>query len=181
MSTTKPTASSPAEKRSYRAGSLYKRADTAGTETWYGRWWSGKKQFKRRLGPVRAKGVGLTEKQAETQLGKMMEETPKAPAPSSESLCIEELGERYARELEKRKRKRSTVVAVQSALRVRIVPFFGDESLDSYKDSDVEGFVAWLEGDELSGKTIRNYVGILSAMFKYAIAAETQMGVEKPL
>lgn len=156
-------------RRSYGTGSLYTRADKAGREMWYGRWWSGGSQCKRRIGAVRVPSspAGLTRTQAEKVLRKLMGET-QTRAPVGERLCLEELGERYVRDLERLGRKRSTLTAVRSALDVRLVPFFGDKGLDSYKDKDVQRFVTLLEGDGLSNKTIRNYVGVLSSLLRYA-------------
>lgn len=158
-----------AARRSYGTGSLYTREDTAGRVMWYGRWWSGGSQFKRRIAPVRVDGSreGLTRTQAEKALRKLMGET-QARAPVSERLCMAELGARYVCDLERKGRKRSTLVAVLSALDVRLVPFFGERTLDSIRDKDVQAFVVSLESDKLSNKTIRNYVGILSSLFRYA-------------
>ncbi len=159
-------------RRSYGTGSLYTRKDSAGREMWYGRWWSGGSQFKRRIGRVRIEGSrdGLTRTQAEKELRRLQGSTEQR-APVGERLCLEELGERYVRDLERLGRKRSTLIAVRSALGKRLVPFpsFADKSLDSYTDKDVQVFVKSLEDDGLSNKTIRNYVGVLSALFKYAI------------
>jgi len=156
-------------RRSYGTGSLYTREDAAGLVMWYGRWWSGGSQCKRRIGAVRTPGTseGLTRTQAEKALRKLMGET-QTRAPVGERLCLEELGERYVKDLERLGRKRSTLTAVRSALSVRLVPFFGDKSLDSYRDKDVQAFITLLENDDLSNKTIRNYVGILSSLFRYA-------------
>jgi integrase len=160
-----------AARRSYGTGSLYTRTDSAGRVMWYGRWWSGGSQFKRRIGTVRIEGSrdGLTRTQAEKELRKLQGSTERR-APVGERLCLEELGERYVRDLERLGRKRSTLIAVRSALSKRLVPFppFGEKPLDSYTDKDVQAFVKSLEDDELSNKTIRNYVGVLSALFKYA-------------
>ena len=159
-------------RRSYGTGSLYTRRDSAGREMWYGRWWSGGSQFKRRIGRVRVEGSrdGLTRTQAEKELRKLQGSTGKR-ATVGERLCIEELGERYVQELNRLGRKRSTVIAVRSALAVRLVPFpsFGEKPIDSYTDKDVEAFVKSLKDDELSNKTVRNYVGMLSALFKFAV------------
>jgi integrase len=157
-------------RRSYGTGSLYTRTDSAGREMWYGRWWSGGSPTRRALGPKRVPGSreGLTELQAERVLSKLMHETPRR-VPVSESLNIAELGGRYVREVERRGLRLSSVTAVKSVLRVRLVPFFEDKALARFTSRDVEAFVTSLEDDGLSNKTIRNYVGILSAMFKYAV------------
>jgi integrase len=164
-------------RRSYGTGSLYTRTDAAGRVMWYGRWWSGGSQCKRRIGEVRAPGtsVGLTRTQAEKALRKLMGET-QTRAPVGERLCLEELGARYVKDLERLGRKRSTLTAVRSAVSVRLVPFFGEKGLDSYTEKDVQAFVALLEGDGLSNKTIRNYVGILSSLFRYAVRRNLTRG-----
>jgi integrase len=166
-----------AARRSYGTGSLYTRADGTGRVMWYGRWWSGGSQFKRRIGPVRAAGAreGMTRTQAEKALRKLMGET-QAHAPVCERLCIETLGERYVRELERQGRKHSTVVAVRSILTGRLMSFFGDKALASYKDRDVQAFVTLLESDGLSNKTIRNIVAVLSSLFRYAVRHKLARG-----
>lgn len=158
------------KRRSYGTGSLYTREDSAGRETYYGRWWAGGSPTRRALGLKRVPGSseGLTARQAERALSKLMHETPRR-TPVSESLNIEELGKRYVQDVERRGLKLASVTAVKSAVRVRMVPFFEDKALARYTARDVQAFVTKLEDDELSNKTIRNYVGILSAMFKYAV------------
>jgi integrase len=164
------TEANKTRRRSYGTGSLYIRKDSAGRETWYGRWWTGGSPTRRALGLKRTPGSrdGLTELQAEKALSKLMHETPRR-APVSESLNIEELGQRYVRDAERRGLKLSSVTAVKSVLRVQLVPFFEGKALARYTPRDVQALVTKLEDDELSNKTIRNYVGILSAMFKYAV------------
>jgi len=157
-------------RRSYGTGSLYTRKDSAGRETWYGRWWAVGSPTRRALGLKRTPGSrdGLTELQAERELSRLMHETPRR-APVSESLNAQELGARYVRDAERRGLRLSSVTAVRSVLDTRIVPFFEDKAVAKYTPRDVQAFVTKLEDDELSNKTIRNYVGILSAMFKYAV------------
>ena len=62
-------------RRSPGTGSLSVRRDTAGRETYYGKWTTpGGRQVKRRLGPRRVTGThdGLTLRQAEAELRRLM-------------------------------------------------------------------------------------------------------------
>ncbi|MET0511011.1 MAG: site-specific integrase [Thermoleophilaceae bacterium] len=92
----------------------------------------------------------------------------RAPRAVGERLTIAELGRRYMSELERRGRKRATLVAVELALRVHLEPFFGERSVDSIKPEDVEDLVSLMETNGLKPKSIRNYIGTLSALFAYA-------------
>jgi integrase len=106
-------------RRSYGTGSLYVREDGAGRETWYGKWRTNGRQIKRAVGPVRTPGArdGLTRAQAEKKLRDLMAETP-AARPTTERLTLAEVAPRYLAYLESKGRKRSTLVAAESCLRV---------------------------------------------------------------
>jgi integrase len=85
--------------------------------------------------------------------------------------------------LERLGRKRATTVAVESALRVWLVPFFGERDLRRVQLEDVHDLMRMMEsgsrpgprgkGDRRYGKpvgvkSIRNYVGTLSALLSFA-------------
>lgn len=156
-------------RRSYGSGSLYVREDSTGRESWYGHWRTNGRQVKRKVGPKRADGTreGLTRAQAEAELRRLMAEVTVA-RPTGERLTVAELGRRYMADLERRGRKRTTVIAVELAVRVHLEPFFGDRAVDSIKPEDVEDLIALMESNGLAPKSIRNYVGTLSALFNYA-------------
>ena len=59
-------------------------------------------------------------------------------------------------------------MAVELAVRVHLAPFFGERSMESIRPEDVEGLMGKMEADGLAPKTIRNYIGTLSALFNYA-------------
>ena len=155
-------------RRAYGSGSLFVHP-TVRPPTWYGRF----KGRKRALGPVRQPGTrdGLTRAQAEAKLREWMADVQPA-APVAHSVTLADAGERYQRHLRRAGRKRSTVVAVESALRVQLVPFFADKPLRAIKREDVCDLVAVLEARELAAKSIHNYVGILSAICNYAMAPQ---------
>src|SRR5215213_280334 len=120
-----------AERRSYGTGSLTVRADSAGRESWYGKWHSNGRRVKRRIGPKRAEGSrdGLTRSQAEAELRRLMTEVQVTPTVGL-SITVAAAGERYQQHLKRAGRKRSTIAAVESALRVQLVTFFTDKALD---------------------------------------------------
>jgi integrase len=158
-----------AARRSYGTGSLDVRTDKAHREVWYGRWWSNGRQVQRAIGPKRAPGGrdGLTRGQAEAQLRRMMS-TVKATSPVGVRVTVTDAGTSYQAHLKRLGRKRSTLAAVESALRVHLEPFFGEKSLDAIRHEDIVDFVVLLEAHGLSAKSIHNYVGTLSALFNYA-------------
>jgi integrase len=101
--------------------------------------------------------------------------------PVADSLTIATAGERYQRHLRRAGRKRSTVAAVESALRVHLVPFFGHKTLDAIGHDDVVDLVAVLEHRGLSRpKSIHNYIGTLSALFNYAKAPQRGWAAANP-
>ncbi len=158
-----------ANRRSYGTGSLYVRADRHGRETWYGHWRANGRQVKRRIGDKRAPGSrdGLTRPQAEAELRRLIGETRPAPRVGV-TFTVAELDRRYRDYLTKRGRKPATLRAVESGVRVWLAPFFGDRALDSITREDVADLIATMEADGLGAKSIRNYIGTLSAMLSYA-------------
>jgi len=163
-----------ATRRSYGTGSLYVRKDRNGRETWYGHWRANGRQHKRRIGPKRADGTreGLTKSDAEKELRRLIAETP-ASKPASSRLTLEEAAPRYLAHLDAKGRKRSTIVAAESALRVWLLPALGSKALDSIRGEDVEELMIRMARGDREGtrarpctpKTIRNYIGTLSAIY----------------
>lgn len=168
-------------RRSYGTGSLIVRVDSGGAETWYGKWHANGRRVKRKVGPKRTEGNrdGLTRPQAEAELRRLMAEVQVTPT-VGHSLTVGAAGERYLRHLVRAGRKRSTVTAVESALRVQLVPFFTGKALDTIRHEDVVDLVAVLEGKGLSPKSIHNYVGTLSALFNYACGAQRRWAAVNP-
>jgi integrase len=108
----------------------------------------------------------------------MSEET--ASKPVAQHMTVDAAGTRYRTHLKRAGRKRSTITAVESALRVHLVPFFGDKPLDKIRHEDVSDFASTLERRELKPKSIRNYVGILSAIFNFAKGPQRRWANENP-
>src|SRR5438105_2860740 len=133
------TASKP--KRSYGAGSLYVHTDAAGREMYYGRWRTNGQQLNRCLGPKRKGKLGLTHPQAEAELRRLIAEVKPTRQAGGDSLTIAELGRRYLANLERQARKKATVTAVESILRVWLEPFFGERDLRRIRVEDVNDLI----------------------------------------
>jgi integrase len=158
------------QRRSYGTGSLFEKADSAGRVSWYGQWRSGGVQVKRRIARKRMEGSreGLTRRSAEAELRRLMAEV-KPSAPASEALTIAEVGKRYLVHLERAGRKLSTRTAVESVLRVHLEPYFGERSIGSVRHEDVVDLMTGMEHKGVGPKSIRNYIGTLSALYRFAM------------
>lgn len=169
-------------RRAPNTGSIIVRRDGNGQETYYGKWSVDGRQVKRRIGARRAAGSrdGFTRAQAEGELRKLMAETKVMPVTKGNALTIAELGEKYIADLRRRKLKESTVIAVSSALDVHLIPYFAGKSIASVRPEDVEDLIAKMERDGLAPKSIRNYIGTLSALYNYARGPRRQWAARNP-
>jgi integrase len=158
-----------AARRSYGSGRVYVRSDSAGRETYYGSWWSNGRRVNRKLGAKRARGSreGLTAAQAEAELRRLMRDVQSAPP--TDRLDVSEIGPRYLAHLKALGRKRSTLTAVEMALRVWIEPHLGGRALARVRPEDVENMMRAMAAGGVGAKSIRNYVGTLSAIFRYSM------------
>ena len=158
-----------AARRSYGSGRVYVRTDGSGRETYYGSWWSHGRCVNRKLGPKRIRGTreGLTAAQAEAQLRWSMREVEATP--TVDRLDVSEVGQRYLSHLVALGRKRSTLTAVEMTLRVWIEPYFGERAVGRIRPEDVEDLMRAMTARGMGAKSIRNYVGTLSAIFRYAM------------
>lgn len=104
-------------RRSYGSGRVYVRCDSAGRETYYGSWWSNGRRVNRKLGSKRTRGSreGLTASQAEAELRRLMRDVQSESL--TDRLDVSEVGQRYLAHLEALGCKRSTLTAVEMALR----------------------------------------------------------------
>lgn len=178
-------ASAHSARRSYGTGSLYVRTDSAGRETWYGHWRADGRQIKRRIGPKRTEGTrdGLTRRQAEAELRRLIVEVKPPPRVTGDALTIDELEARYLAHLRRQGRKKATITAVESVTKVWFRPFFGDRDLRGVTTKDVEDLMRRMEqgnrpgprakgdrrfGKPVGAKTLRNYIGTLSALLGFA-------------
>ena len=181
--------SRPAAHRSRRprgTGSLFVRRDSLGRETWYGKWWVGPTQVKRRIGPKRIAGTreGLTRTQAEAELRRLIGSMPVTPG-QAERVTVGEVGELVVANVAAKGRKRSTVLTYSSVLRIQLVPFFGKRTLDRISRREIQAFVEHMGRSGRSVKTTLNALGVLHSIFEYArregwVLANPCTLVEKP-
>jgi integrase len=162
-------------RRAYGTGSLREEPRTAGRSVWVARWRpsSDARQLERVVGPKRttADPDGLTRKQAEAEFRRLIEETDATPAARGPRMTLDALAADYQAFLRHKKRKKSTLVAVESGVRVHLAPTFDGRTIDAITFDDVTDLVAALEKRGLSAKSVRNYVGTLSAMLAWAAMA----------
>jgi integrase len=181
-------------RRSYGTGSLYARADSTGRESWYGQWRESGVRHKRRIGPRRRPGTreGLTRAQAEAKLRTLMARSP-ARQQRGDRVTLSEVAPRYLADLRAKGRKRSTLVAAESCLEVWLLPTFGDQAMDAIRGEDVEDLMARMEAGDRPGlrgtqrrkscgpKTIRNYIGTLSAIYRFALHSRRRWATANPV
>lgn len=157
-------------KRAYGSGSIYEHRGS-----WYGRWRPapGTPQVKRKLGPKRTRGGsdGMTRSQAEARLRELMaiEATPAiAPRPRAGAYTVEQLGELYIANARKLGRKESTLTDYAMCVRLHLAPFFG-ETIQRIDAKRIEALIVQLQDNGLRPKSVRNYVGTLSALLNFAV------------
>jgi len=178
--------SKPSPRRPRGTGSLMIRRDSAGREVWYGKWWAGTTQVKRRIGPKRTPSTsdGLTRALAEAELRKMIGAIGPLAA-RAERVTVEEAGELLVLRVRAKGRKRATVETYASCVRVQLVPFFGNRTLDKIGRREIEQFMVHMARTGRSPKTTLNAMGILHSIFEIArregwVAANPCTLVDKP-
>jgi integrase len=171
-------------RRAYGTGSLFTEPTADGRESWYGQFRVGGRLVKRALGPKRGQRSpdGLTRTQAERKLRQLIEATRPLPP---ERLTVAEAGARLVAHLAELGRKRSTLAAYESCLRVHLVPFFRQGPLHRITRDQVEAFVALKMHEGLAPKSVLNYLGVLHSIFAYAerrglVAGNVCKLVDKP-
>src|SRR4051812_9948185 len=122
----------PMTRRSNGAGTVFIKHGN-----YYGRWYAPDGgRMNRKLGPVRRPGTaaGLTRAQAEKRLRELMVHVHSTSNPD---VTVSTAGQALMASLEARGCARSHLETVESHLRVHLVPFFGDRSLDRIGDDEV--------------------------------------------
>jgi integrase len=135
---------------------------------YYGTWRQDGRRVKRSLGPVRTPGRtdGLTVTMAETKLRKLMgDSTP----PITERITVAEAGDRYIARRELLGRQPSTLRSYRNVLARQIKPRAGHVPIVTLERRQVEAMIDDLVRDGYTPKTIRNIVGILSGICRYAV------------
>lgn len=191
MSTTEAIA-----RRSYGTGSLDTRSDKNGRETWVGRWYvpgaDGKpRRIKKVIGPKRHPGErdGLTRPQAEKALRDLMAQHKPAVTGMARVRTISELSAGYLEDKRENGGRRGelaarSITAIDCARTNWIDPVLGSKAIGNVTVHDVDDLIRAMKrgGTEpsakkpgpLAAKSIRNYIGTLSAMFKWASEPKRQ-------
>jgi integrase len=161
--------SKSASRRPRGTGALFVKRDGAGRETWYGKWRVGTVQVKRRVGPKRIPSTreGLTRTQAEAELRRLIGAIDHATV-QRERVTVEEVGELLVASVRAKGRKRATIEAYSSTIRVHLVPFFGTRTLEQIGRREIEAFMAHMRRTGRAPKTTLNALGILHSIFEYA-------------
>ena len=102
-----------------------------------------------------------------------------------ERVTIEEAGELLVARVRAKGRKRATLEAYASMVRVHLGPFFGTSTLDQIGRREIEAFIAHMDRSGRAPKTTLNALGILHSIFEYARREEWVLSnpctlVEKP-
>lgn len=157
------------ERRGYGTGSLLTHTGAGGKETWYGRWYVGKKRVKRRIGPKRKPGgrKGLTRKQAEAELRRLMIAEQPPPVGRTE-LSLTEAAEHMLRHLEALERKPTTLETYRSLLRTHVAPRLGETPVDQVTPCQIEELDAEMRREGRSPKTRSNALKLLSQIFAFS-------------
>jgi len=150
---------------------LFERTDRAGRRSWYGKFWSGDRQVKRRLGPVREPGgsEGLTRRQAERALRELMLRDRPAP-PGTERLTFATAAERYVRHVaDVRQRRRTTVRDYELIVRKHFAPFFAEKGMDAVDVHLVDAYMQSKQRDGLAANTVCNHMTLMYGIFRHAM------------
>jgi len=156
-------------RRSYGSGSLFVRRDATGEESWYGKWYSGGRRVKRKIGPKRQRGSreGLTRAQAERELQRRVESERTIVRTG---LTIETAGDIYVEHLEHvLERKPSTLGDYRSILRAHAVPFFGERPLERIDADQLRRYIGAKKRDGLATKTVTNQLIFMHGLFAFAV------------
>jgi integrase len=170
-------------RRPYGAGSLLTTTRSDGTRVYYAKFRDSQgRQVKRRIGLVRSahQPDGLTKTQAETRLRDLMAATLAAP-PVDHARTLAAASEAWLAHLEATGTKASSVRAYRAALHKWFLPTLKDRSLDRITEADIEIVMARMRKAELSDKSVRNYVGVLRALFAFAMDKRRRWARRNPV
>jgi integrase len=114
---------------------------------------------------------GLTREQADSALRDAIVASRARPQ-IEQAIDIAEAGQRYLTNREMLGLKPGTLSDYESHLRCHLVPFFGKRPLDEIDVDLVEAFIAAKRGEGKAIKSIRNFLGLLHAIFALALKRE---------
>lgn len=150
------------------SGALLVRADKAGRESYYGKWYRPDgRQVLRKLGPKRTRGSrdGLTQAQASRALQRLMSDT-NVLVSSAERHTFEEAAEAHLARLENKGVKRSTLRGYRSVLHAHLLPMLGPRHVDRISEADVAALDRALREAGLKPQSRRNVLGLLGSVLE---------------
>ena len=158
-------------RRSYGTGTLEVRSDSAGRETYYGRFYAHGRQARVKLGPKRNANTrdGLTRTAAERLLQKLIDEHRQL-VPAADRVNLQQAGDRYLTHLEQvMHRKPSTIQDYRIILDRHLAPFFTGRTLERIDAQLVSDFLIAQQRRGLTPKTVGNQLTFLHGIFRHAI------------
>jgi len=157
-------------RRQHGTGSLTIRHLVDGKRVYYAKFRDhANRQIKRRIGLVRTphEPDGLTKTQAEARLRDVIA-TEHAATPVEHARTLEAAVAAWLAHLEATGVKASSIRAYRSALDKWFMPTLAARSLDRIATSDIEAVMGRMRKAKLSDKSIRNYLGVVRALFNFA-------------
>ena len=150
-------------KRSYGSGSLFSQRGS-----WYGKWRVGERQVKRKVGPMRKPGTreGLTKSQAENELRRLMREVKPTP---QERLTLREVGDAYIAHVRDYLKRKPSTVQDYGIILGKAESGLPKKAIDAVEAADVAAFIAAMQAEGLSPKTINNRLNFLHGLFSFAV------------
>ncbi|MGE0507134.1 MAG: tyrosine-type recombinase/integrase [Solirubrobacterales bacterium] len=150
-------------RRSYGSGSLF-----VYRGSWYGKWRIGSRQVKRKIGPKRrpATREGLTRSQAERELRRLMREVKPTP---QERLTLREVGDAYIAHLRDYLKRKPSTIQDYGIILGKAEKGLPKKAIDALDAGDLGGFVAAMQAEGLSPKTINNRLNFLHGLFSFAL------------
>jgi integrase len=160
-----PESEVPMQRRSYGTGSIFTYRGS-----WYGQWWVGGRQVKRKLGSKREPGSpdGLTRKQAEQELRRRMQET--RPARPGEVVTFNDAASEYLRFVgEVRRVGPKTLSDYRGVVEGYLREEFGSLRLEAVTPDLIDAYKERLISEgKLSARTIVRHLTVLHGIFKRA-------------
>jgi integrase len=150
-------------RRPYGTGSLFVHRDA-----WYGKWYVGSRQVKRKVGARRSspRNNGLTKAEAERELRRLMRVTRATPL---ERLTLREVGDAYIAHLRDFLERKPSTVQDYECILGKAERILSRKFVDAYLVNDIDGYIRNANAEGRSTKTICNHLIFLQGLFGFAV------------
>jgi Phage integrase, N-terminal SAM-like domain len=150
-------------RRPYGTGSLFVHRDA-----WYGKWYVGGRQVKRKVGARRSspRNNGLTKAEAERELRRLMRVTRATPL---ERLTLREAGDAYIAHLRDFLERKPSTVQDYECILGKAERILSRKFVDTYLVNDIDGYIRNAKAEGRSTKTICNHLIFLQGLFGFAV------------